>query len=126
MDRLPIDRDRAEHYRWGGVCDGWHLLASPELSVIEERIPPGAGEVRHLHRRARQLVYVLEGRATIEVEGATVETGPRQAVAVAPGAAHRLANAGEGELVLLVVSAPPSHGDRIPAPESPPAAPESG
>jgi mannose-6-phosphate isomerase-like protein (cupin superfamily) len=116
MSDLVIDRDSAERYRWGEVCDGWHLLASPDLSVIEERVPPGAGEVRHRHRRSRQLFYVLEGRATLEVEGASVEIGPRQAVEVAPGTAHRLYNAGAIDLVFLVVSAPPSHGDRILSP----------
>jgi mannose-6-phosphate isomerase-like protein (cupin superfamily) len=115
-----IDRDSAEHYRWGDVCDGWHLVASPELSVIEERVPPGAGEVRHLHRRARQLFYVLEGSAALEIEGIPVEVGARQAVEIPPGAAHRLRNAGEVELVFLVVSAPPSHGDRVLSPEPSP------
>lgn len=126
MSVPPIDRERAEHYRWGGVCDGWHLLASPELSVIEERIPPGAGEIRHRHRRARQLFYVLDGRATFEIEGRTIEPGPRQAVAIPPGAAHRVVNAGREDLVLLVMSAPPSHGDRELAPEAPTPATKRG
>lgn len=49
-----IDRSSADHYVWGGVNDGWHLAKQPGLSVIEERIAPGASEIRHYHRRARQ------------------------------------------------------------------------
>ena len=37
----------AQHYRWGDACDGWRLLNRPNLSVMQERIPPGAGEVSH-------------------------------------------------------------------------------
>jgi hypothetical protein len=39
----------AEHYTWGSVCDGWHLVRRPELSVIRERMPAGTSEVRHFH-----------------------------------------------------------------------------
>jgi hypothetical protein len=52
----------AEHYRWGDVCDGWRLLSRPDLSVIQERIPPGAGEVRHFHSRARSTIQNFTGR----------------------------------------------------------------
>ncbi|MEJ2610067.1 MAG: cupin domain-containing protein, partial [Candidatus Thiodiazotropha sp.] len=34
-----------KHYDWGGTCDGWHLVASPNLSVIQERVPSGSSEV---------------------------------------------------------------------------------
>ena len=61
--------DSAEHYRWGDVCDGWRLLERPDLSVIQERISPGAGEVRHFHTRARQLFFVLHGELQLELNG---------------------------------------------------------
>ena len=31
----------AEHYQWGNACDGWHLLKSETLSVIQEKMPAG-------------------------------------------------------------------------------------
>jgi len=34
----------AEHYTWGDACDGWFLVRTPELQIIEERMPPGASE----------------------------------------------------------------------------------
>lgn len=58
-----------KHYIWGGNCDGWHLVASPNLSVIQERVPSGSSEVRHLHNRAEQFFYVLNGIASLEVAG---------------------------------------------------------
>ena len=63
-----VSSENAEHYTWGGVCDGWHLLKSSNLSVIQERVPPGAAEVNHYHKKAHQFFYVLSGEATIEIK----------------------------------------------------------
>ena len=51
MVHAPSDVSNAEHYTWGDACDGWHLLRDPTLSVIRERVPPSAGEVKHYHAR---------------------------------------------------------------------------
>lgn len=34
-----VSKENAEHYVWGGSCDGWHLVKGQELSVIHERMP---------------------------------------------------------------------------------------
>ena len=109
----PISRDLAEHYVWGGTCDGWHLVHSAALSVIEERMPPGAREVRHRHAHARQFFYVLSGTLTIELEGARHRLSPRTGIELSPGTAHQALNESDAEVEFLVVSTPPSHGDRI-------------
>lgn len=111
----PVTRTTAEHYVWGGTCDGWHLVRAAALSVIEERMPAGAREVRHRHAHARQFFYVLAGTLTIEVEGATHVLPPRTGIEIAPGMAHQAVNAGAADVEFLVVSTPPSHGDRIAA-----------
>ncbi len=108
-----VCRDTAEHYTWGTVCDGWHLLKSPGLSVIQERVPPGGAEVRHYHRHAQQFFFVLAGEATLEIAGSPLRLTAQQGVAVPANVAHRLSNATEHELLFLVISAPPSHGDRV-------------
>jgi quercetin dioxygenase-like cupin family protein len=108
----PVDRSNATHYVWGGNCDGWHLLAGEDLSVIEERVPPGASEVRHRHARSRQFFYVLAGEVRIEADGVEHRLAPGQGLHVAPGTAHRLFNADDGDARFLVVSSPRSHGDR--------------
>jgi hypothetical protein len=48
----PVSTENAEHYMWREVCDGWHLVSDANLSVIEERMPPGSQEQRHSHARA--------------------------------------------------------------------------
>ncbi|BCL75974.1 hypothetical protein JHS3_17100 [Jeongeupia sp. HS-3] len=111
-----IDTGSAEHYRWGGVCDGWHLVKQPGLSVIEERVPPGGSETRHAHARARQFFYVLAGELAIEVDGITHRVAAGQGLEIAPAHAHQLANSGGTDARFLVVSQPASHNDRLPAP----------
>ena len=111
-----VDAATARHYAWGSACDGWHLLEGDDLSVIEERVPPGASEVRHRHHRARQFFYVLDGEATMELEGVVHVLRRGEGLHVPPGAAHRLRNASMADIRFLVVSAPKSHGDREDAP----------
>jgi hypothetical protein len=63
--------ETGNHYVWGGNCDGWHLAASPNLSVIQERAPSGSSEVCHLHNKAYPLFYVLNGFA-VEPAGSVI------------------------------------------------------
>jgi quercetin dioxygenase-like cupin family protein len=111
-----ISASNAEHYRWGEACDGWHLFAGDDLSVIEGRMPPGAAEQRHRHARARQFFYVLEGEAMLELDGACHRLSRGEGLHVPPGAAHQMRNESAADVRFLVVSAPKSHGDRMPAP----------
>ncbi|WP_188760005.1 cupin domain-containing protein [Edaphobacter acidisoli] len=110
---MTISKDTAEHYLWGQGCDGWHLVRTPELSVIEERMPPGTSEARHYHVRARQFFYVLEGELTMEVERSFHTLRAGEGVEIAPGMAHQAFNRSGSDVRFLVTSHPPSHGDRV-------------
>ena len=112
----PITTDNAGHYVWGDGCDGWHLLNREDMSVILERVPPGKCENRHFHRVARQLFFILEGTATMELEHETVRLAANQSIVVAPGTPHRLRNESSADLRFLVISVPPSHRDRVDLP----------
>jgi mannose-6-phosphate isomerase-like protein (cupin superfamily) len=112
-----ISRHTAEHYTWGGPhrsqCDGWHLVKTPELSIIEELMPPGASEVRHFHERARQFFFVLEGELTLEVEHREFVVRAHDGLEIPPGQAHQARNRSAHGVRFLVTSQPPSHGDRV-------------
>jgi mannose-6-phosphate isomerase-like protein (cupin superfamily) len=110
-----ISKDNAEHYSWGQGCDGWHLVRLADLSVIHERMSPGTSEVRHFHARARQFFFVLSGRATLEIAGRREILSRHEGREVPPGVPHQMFNESEGEVEFIVVSQPPSHGDRVPA-----------
>lgn len=101
-----------KHYAWGGNCDGWHLASSENLSVIQERVPTGSSETRHLHHKAEQFFYILSGTANLEVSGVMHTLNPNEGFHVPAGIAHTLSNKHDEALEFLVISTPPSHGDR--------------
>jgi mannose-6-phosphate isomerase-like protein (cupin superfamily) len=115
MPEGPVSRDAAPHYLWGTGCDGWHLVQTPALSIIEERMPPGTSEVPHYHRHAYQFFYVVRGILTVESAGVEVVLQARQGARVPPGELHCVRNRGGVDAEFLVVSQPPSHGDRVAA-----------
>jgi mannose-6-phosphate isomerase-like protein (cupin superfamily) len=110
---LIVSKENAEHYTWGGICDGWHLVRQGDLSVIHERMPSGASEVRHYHNKARQFFFILSGVATLEVNGKREVIRPLQGVEVPPGVPHQMINESQNDVEFLVISQPMSHGDRI-------------
>jgi mannose-6-phosphate isomerase-like protein (cupin superfamily) len=95
---IAVSTLTAEHYSWGEVCDGWRLLATPGLSVIEERMPPGSSEQRHHHDRARQFFYRLQSGEGIEVH---------------PAQKHQAFNREAVDARFLVISQPSTQGDRV-------------
>ena len=110
-----INIETAPHYVWGGNCDGWHLVQTPDLSVIQERVPPGGQETRHSHGRARQFFFVLSGEAVLELDGERHVLPAQSGLEVPPGAPHQLRNESASDLWFLVISQPMAQGDRISA-----------
>ena len=100
----PASKHTAEHYAWGEGCDGWHLLKSDNLSVIQESMPPGTAEVPHYHRHSRQFFFIPEGDSRLCAG---------EGVHIAPGIMHQVSNAATAPSHFLVISSPPSHGDRV-------------
>jgi mannose-6-phosphate isomerase-like protein (cupin superfamily) len=113
MSTAPTDASRAEHYAWGANCDGWHLVKTPELSIILERMLPGASEVRHFHHRSRQFFFVLEGALTMEVGQQRFVLQAHQGIEVLPGEPHQASNRGTADTRFTITSQPPSHDDRV-------------
>jgi len=105
--------ENAEHYTWGQQCDGWHLLKSDTLSVIQERMPPGTSEQLHFHQHAQQVFFVLSGTATFEVAGEIKTLHANQSIHITPNTKHRILNNSGADLHFLVVSGPKAHGDRV-------------
>src|SRR6266542_5273604 len=106
-----ISKETGEHYSWGEVCDGWHLVRKAELSVIQERMPAGAAEVRHHHKNARQFFFVLSGTATFEIGGRREILRAQHGIEVAPSIPHQMFNESGEAIEFLVISQPASHGD---------------
>jgi len=78
-------------------------------------MPPGTAEQRHLHERARQFFYVLEGELTLEVDQRAFLVAAGEGLEIEPGQLHQALNWSAADVRFLVISHPPSHGDRQPA-----------
>jgi mannose-6-phosphate isomerase-like protein (cupin superfamily) len=110
---MPTSAATAEHYTWGQNCDGWYLVRTSTLHIIEERMPPGTAEKAHHHVHARQFFYVLAGELTLTLNEDTHTLRAHEGMEIAPGEIHQAINRSNAPVRFLVTSQPPSHGDRI-------------
>ncbi|MEO6146425.1 MAG: cupin domain-containing protein [Sulfuriferula sp.] len=83
------------------------------MSIIAERVPSGAKEIRHFHSTARQFFFILSGCAVIEINGERVTLAEGQGIEVTPGAPHQFINESSADVHFLVVSHPSTRGDRV-------------
>ncbi|HVH65416.1 MAG TPA: cupin domain-containing protein, partial [Candidatus Acidoferrum sp.] len=91
-----VDRDLgAEH------------VMSYRLSIDAE------GALNHVHVGTEEVLYVLDGRGEIRVEGKTHQAGPGQAVFIPDGAEHGYVNIGSQPLVVVGAMAPAIDRDDI-------------
>ena len=105
--------ESAEHYVWGEICDGWHLLKREDMSVIQERVPAGAEEVMHYHNLARQFFYILDGEGVMLFEDRVVALKKGQGIEIDPQVKHQFKNQSDADVHFLVISVPPTRGDRV-------------
>ncbi len=113
MALLKTSSGNAPRYDWGEGCEGWRLADQPGLSVIEERMPPGASEVRHHHEKARQYCRIREGEAVLELAGERHLLRKDEGLEIPPGVSHRIVNESAADVRFLVISAPTTRGDRV-------------
>jgi mannose-6-phosphate isomerase-like protein (cupin superfamily) len=112
METISISTNNAERYSWGDACDGWHLVRSQELSIIEERMPPHTAERRHVHSKADQFFYILSGEAHMEIEDQMVTLSARSGIFIEHGRQHKISNNSDQDVTFLVISRPTTRGDR--------------
>ena len=110
---MSISIDNAEHYIWGEVSEGWHLLKREDMSVIQERVPAGGAEVMHYHTQARQFFYILEGQGSMAFEDKVIALKKGQGIEIAPGVKHQFWNQSNADVHFLVISVPSTRGDRV-------------
>ena len=112
---MVVSTENTEHYIWGEVCDGWHLLKRDDMSVIQERVPAGSAEIMHYHTRARQFFYILEGEGTMEFDDHQTVLRQGEGLEIPPQIRHQFRNLSSADVHFLVISAPAARGDRVDA-----------
>lgn len=104
--------DTAPHYTWGQQCDGWRLVDTPQLTIIQERMPPHTAEQLHSHEQVQQYFHVLSGQAAFDIDSTCVMVEMGEGVHIPPGHRHRILNETDQELLFIVTSQPSTAGDR--------------
>lgn len=59
-------------------------------SLAEASLPAGGRTDRHYHKLSEEIYFVLEGEATMEIDGDERQVGPGDAILIPPGAWHQI------------------------------------
>jgi mannose-6-phosphate isomerase-like protein (cupin superfamily) len=77
-----------------------------QQSLAEARLPVGGATQEHYHAQTEEIYYVTHGTGRIRIEGEERAVCAGDAIAIPPGARHKLWNTGTETLRLLCCCAP--------------------
>ena len=80
-------------------------------SLAEATIAISSATQEHYHPKAEEIYYILSGTARMKIDGEMRDVGPLDAIAIPPGARHKIWNIGDAPLVLLCCCAPAYEND---------------
>lgn len=106
-------KENSEHYKWGNNCDGWHLVKSQSLSIIEELMPPHTEEQAHYHEKSQQFFKILKGTATFHFKDEVIKVPAGKGIHIPAKVQHQIKNEKDSNLEFIVISEPTTRGDRI-------------
>jgi mannose-6-phosphate isomerase-like protein (cupin superfamily) len=75
-------------------------------------MPPATSELLHTHAHVHQVYFVLEGEATVDLDGRSKSVHAGEALVIEPMTPHRISNGSQTELEFLVISSSPPRHDR--------------
>ena len=83
-------------------------------SLAEARLPVGGCTQEHYHPKAEEIYFITHGSGRMRIEQELREVKVGDAIAIPPGAKHKLWNTGQESLRLLCCCAPGyEHSDTI-------------
>ena len=83
-------------------------------SLAEARLPAGGSTQEHYHPRAEEIYFITAGTGRMRIGSETREVRVGDAIAIPPGARHKLWNTGATPLKLLCCCAPAyEHEDTV-------------
>ena len=107
--RVLRDEQTVEEWRPGVVTRlrASAALGAERLCVFEQWSQPGTGAPRHLHPEDEELILVLSGRGSLELDGRQEGLEAGDTVVLPPGVWHGLLNTSEETLHTLAVFSSP-------------------
>ncbi len=81
-------------------------------SLAEAQLPANGATQRHYHRQSEELYFIIEGEATMEINGELRRVCPGDGILIPAGAWHQIRASEGAPLQFLCCCAPPySHED---------------
>lgn len=78
------------------------------FEMIHGTIAPGGEAERHRHEVEHQVIYLLDGEASVQLgDDPVVQCGPGAVIRIPPQLDHYLRNTGDRPLQLIVLYSPP-------------------
>lgn len=87
---------------------------SDRFEVVLGQIEFGGQANPHVHQELEQAVFVMDGRAVVEIEGRQEVVGPNDFIYFPGGVRHRIATLEGPPLKLLIVYSPPLSASKDP------------
>ncbi|MFO7968196.1 MAG: cupin domain-containing protein [Archaeoglobaceae archaeon] len=106
-----LDRNEIEAFITKDGSEIREYYHSENVSLAEASLKPGQSAEYHLHQKAVEIYYILEGEGLMEIEGEDRMVTRDQTVLIPPGSKHRIKNIGDGQLRLLCFCHPPYSDD---------------
>jgi mannose-6-phosphate isomerase-like protein (cupin superfamily) len=89
------------------ISEWWNRDDDTTVSIARARVEPGMTTRWHRLSGIAERYVILSGSGRVEVEGIDAETvGPGAVVLIPPGAAQRISNSGDVDLVFLAICTP--------------------
>lgn len=85
---------------------GPETVSSKNLEIVMGIVEPSGLAEEHYHEKAEQVVYLLEGKCIVEVEGQSAQMEAGDICFFPPGKKHKVVPVG-GAIKALVIYSPP-------------------
>jgi mannose-6-phosphate isomerase-like protein (cupin superfamily) len=83
-------------------------------SLAEALLLPGQVTEAHRHPKTEEIYYIQSGQGRMRIDGEERDVKPLDAIAIPPGALHKIWNTGDEPLTFLCCCAPAySHEDTV-------------
>ena len=105
----PPGHSRTTNYRLLGPG----TAGSNRFEVVLGQIEFGGQADPHAHEKIEQAVFVLVGKAVVEIEGESEVVGPNDLMYFPQGVRHRITALEGPPLKLLIVYAPPLSSPKV-------------
>ncbi len=97
-----VTLDGSQIREWAGRVSA----PAQNQSLAEATIPVGGATTEHLHRTTEELYLVTAGRGRLVIDGEQRVIEEGDCALIAPGAAHKVFNIGEGPLRIVCACSP--------------------